>query len=129
MTTKSEHAPISEERLQEIEKACAVPCPSCQGEGKNEEGTWECKPCAGSGRWLTTGGGHILFQPARIAAYVDAKVKEALEEACKLERWSLRAVDCGDGDDHHYDGLETDPKGEWISLDSIRALLAERVGP
>lgn len=56
-------------------------------------------------------------------------VRAALEEAFKLERWSLRAVDCGDGDDHHYDGLETDPTGEWINLDSIRAILAERVGP
>lgn len=105
MTIKSD-APISEERREEIYRMCG-----------------------GRARGVGPEYDDFLANPARIAAYVDAKVTKALEEACKLERWSLRAVDCGDGDDHHYDGLETDPKGEWISLDSIRALLAERVGP
>ncbi len=80
MTPKSEPAPISEERIKEIERACATPCPSCRGEGKNKEGTWVCKPCAGTGCWLTTHGGFLLFQPARIAAYVDRKTKEFAEE-------------------------------------------------
>ena len=80
MTTKSEPAPISKERAKEIESACAVPCSSCRGEGRNEEGTWVCRSCAGAGRFLTTHRGFLLFQAARIADYVDAKTREFAEE-------------------------------------------------
>ena len=80
MDNQNPYAPpaLTEERREEIEDACPITCEACDGTGRLHDDGQDYESCG-----LCQERGHNiadLLTTERIAAYVDAQVRKALEE-------------------------------------------------
>lgn len=144
MKTKSESAPISAGRQEEIENECVHSgvefCGCCKAVALVYSRERGCGVCLRH-KWEQDNGpiefphGSFPADPARIAAYVNAKVREALEEFGQMEISALEKLK--ETWTNHLVGqpptgatkLRNRIKGLASSIDCIRALVAGRVKP